>query len=176
MRIQSMILLEEHRFTHSPGMGQHTDLELDRGQSLHRQRISVACWELACIYRYIRSRSYPGRNLATLALTPDRLLVLHDLSFRSHMPRLDLILPRLPKQSVAGLESLCQAVVDSIHVGSEEETVIDLNDIRYPKLAFAHIWGPYKISGFHSPSRIFNGADLPMTVIECLDFLRRSGL
>ncbi|KIL59618.1 hypothetical protein M378DRAFT_14734 [Amanita muscaria Koide BX008] len=79
------------------------------------------------------------------------------------------ILPDLPQQSVAQLESLFM----NSH-RDQEEAQIDFNDARYPKLAVVRIRGAYKISNFNSLSsslRIFDHTRLPMTVIESWDLL-----
>ncbi|KIL68772.1 hypothetical protein M378DRAFT_157899, partial [Amanita muscaria Koide BX008] len=70
------------------------------------------------------------------------------------MPRFHPVLPDLPQRSVAELESL------SIESDHQEETQIDLNDTRYPKLAVVRIRGACKISSFHNISsslRVFDG-------------------
>ncbi|KAM6502926.1 hypothetical protein JOM56_002903 [Amanita muscaria] len=83
-----------------------------------------------------------------------------------------LLLPDLPQRSVADLESLMmfnQNILDS------ERESIDLNGIRYPKLAHVSITGVHEISGYstsYSTSlRIFDGTGLLMTVTESWNLL-----
>ncbi|KIL61980.1 hypothetical protein M378DRAFT_166317, partial [Amanita muscaria Koide BX008] len=79
-----------------------------------------------------------------------------------------LVLPDLSQWSVADLEALKIYNDRDLKRGS-----IDLNDIRYPKLAAFHIRGVHKISGFSSSLRIFDCAALSMTVTETWELLSR---
>ncbi|KIL68763.1 hypothetical protein M378DRAFT_8219 [Amanita muscaria Koide BX008] len=113
-------------------------------------------------------QDWPWCSQVTDFLSSYRIRSLGLLVMRK-MPRFHPVLPDLPQRSVAELESLS---IDSEH---QEETQIDLNDTRYPKLAVVRIRGAYKISSFNninSSLRKFDGTSLsPMTVIESWDLL-----
>ncbi|KAM6502537.1 hypothetical protein JOM56_002514 [Amanita muscaria] len=111
---------------------------------------------------------WPWRSQVTDFLSSYRIRSLELLVMRK-TPRFHPVLPDLPQWSVAELESLS---IESHHL---EETQIDLNDTRYPKLNAVYIRGAYKISSFNNINRSlrkFDGTSLsPMTVIESWDLL-----
>ncbi|KIL66423.1 hypothetical protein M378DRAFT_10120 [Amanita muscaria Koide BX008] len=94
---------------------------------------------------------------------------LRELVVSAKIPCFNAVLRDLPQRNVEDLESL--GMFSNYDL---EGAAIDLNDIRYPKLASVAIASVYKISGCSSSLRIFDGTGLfYRTAIEGWDLLSR---